>query len=249
MTTLERPATPDGLFLWVMHRFASLFDQHAILKGGMALRLLDSPRSTTDIDYVFVPYDSKLPVKVLIEEALAELEDATVEISMHSKMLRARVQVDAAQIQIEISVARRCAAIPMATGNFARSLEQPSQVVAVMDFGIALADKIAAWNERRLIRDLYDVYFLVGRLGARLDLERLDERFEKIESRLPKLRNRKSMTRLELAEELKGCLRSLTQENVENELRPLLPPAELAGLALRIRASLSKIVEELDSHG
>ncbi len=249
MTTLKRPATPDGLFLWVMHRFASLFDQHAILKGGMALRLLDSPRSTTDIDYVFVPYDSKLPVKALIEEALAELEDATVEISIHSKMLRARVQVDGAPIQIEISVARRCPAIPMATGNFARSLQQPSQVVSVMDFDTALADKIAAWNERRLIRDLYDAYFLVGRLGSRLDLERLDERFEKIESRLPKFRNLKSMTRTELAQELNVCMSSLTQQNVEDELRPLLPSDELAGLALRIRASLSKIVEELESNG
>ncbi|MGB3562731.1 MAG: nucleotidyl transferase AbiEii/AbiGii toxin family protein [Thermoanaerobaculia bacterium] len=249
MTTLERPATPDGLFLWVMHRFASLFDQHAILRGGMALRLLDSPRSTTDIDYVFVPYTSKREVKDLIEEAMAGLVDASVEISLHSKMIRARVRVDDAQIQIEINVATQCPAIPMATGNFARSLGKPSQVVAVMHFDTALAEKVAAWNERRLIRDLYDCYFLVGRLGTQLDLERLDQRLSKIESRVPSLRNRKQMTRRQLAKELKEGLDSLEQEKVEDELRPLFPPEELPGLALRIRASLSRIVEELEDEG
>jgi hypothetical protein len=247
MTTLERPATPDRLFLWVMHRFAARFDQHAILKGGMALRLLDSPRSTTDIDYVFVPYASKRQVKGLVEEALADLEDATVDLAIHSKMLRARVRLDEAQIQIEINVAMRCSSTPMATGNFARSLGQPSQVVAVMGFDTALAEKVAAWNERRLMRDLYDCYFLVGRLGARLDLERLDERLARIESRLPKLRKRGAMTRGDLVAELKAYLSSLTQEGVEAELRPLLPPDELPGLAARIRASLSRIVEEVEA--
>jgi len=38
---LDRPATRDGLFLWVMHRFAEIFENHAVLKGGMALRLVD----------------------------------------------------------------------------------------------------------------------------------------------------------------------------------------------------------------
>ena len=48
--------TRDELFVQIMHRFAEAFEDHAIIKGGMALRLLDSPRATTDIDYVFVPY-------------------------------------------------------------------------------------------------------------------------------------------------------------------------------------------------
>ncbi len=77
MTTLPRPATPDGLFLWVMHRFAEVFEDHAIIKGGMALRLMDCPRSTTDIDYVFVPYRSKNDVRARIESVLAEIPFTT----------------------------------------------------------------------------------------------------------------------------------------------------------------------------
>jgi len=228
-----------------MHRFASVFNQHAILKGGMALRLLDSPRSTTDIDYVFVPYASKRELRGQVEKALAGLEDARVEIALHSKMLRARLQVDDAQIQIEINIAMQCPAIAMATGNFARSLGQPSQVVAVMGFDFALAEKLAAWNERRLLRDLYDCYFLHSRLGARVDVERLDERLAKVESRLPKLRNLKRMTRRKLAHQLEECVDSVVQQDVDDELRPLLPPEDLAGLALRIRATVSRIIDGL----
>jgi len=245
VTTLRRPATPEGLFLWVMHSFASRFDQHAILKGGMALRLLASPRSTTDIDYVFVPYASKRDVSSEVEAVLRELDDARVDITLHSKMLRATVQVDAARIQVEINVAMSCAAVPMATGDFARAHGQPSQVVAVMHFDTALAEKLAAWNERRLVRDLYDCHFLVHRLGARLDLQTLERRLSRIDSRLPELRKRKRMTPGELAEELRSRLTSLTKESVEAEIGALLPPEELAGLAPRIRVSVSRLIDEL----
>ncbi len=246
MTTLPRPATTADLFLWVMHRFASKFDQHAVLKGGMALKLLDSPRSTTDIDYVFVPYASKNDVLSEIEAVFEELEDATVDVALHSKMLRVRLQVDDARIQIEVNVAERCPAIPMATGNFAREQGQPSQIVSMMHFDTALAEKLAAWNERRLMRDLYDCYFLVQRLGARIDLERLDQRLSKVDSRLPTLRKKRQMTRGELARELERLTESLEPERLDEELGPLLPTEELAGLAPRLRVTVSKIVEWLE---
>jgi len=54
---LQRPATAQGLFVWVLHRFAEVFEEHAVVKGGIALALHDCPRSTTDIDYVFMPYE------------------------------------------------------------------------------------------------------------------------------------------------------------------------------------------------
>ena len=247
MSALARPATTDGLVVWVMHRFAALFDRHAVLKGGMSLRLLDSPRSTTDIDYVFVPYRSKREVRRLIEEVLGELEDASYEIDLHSKMLRARLRVDEAEIQIEVNVALECPTVAMATGGFARSQGQPSQVVAIMEPSRALSEKLAAWNERRLLRDLYDCYFLSSRLGARLDPDRLDDRLSKIESRNPRLRRTKSMSRRELARELSEAALALDQENVDAELLAVLPPEELAGLALRLRASIAKIAEQLAS--
>lgn len=53
---------------------------------------------------------------------------------------------------------------------------QPSRIVRVMALDYALAHKLAAWNERRLLRDLYDGYFLAGRLGETPVREVLDQR-------------------------------------------------------------------------
>ena len=43
----------------VLDLFAQKFDKRAILRGGMVLRILGSPRFTNDLDYLFVPYESK----------------------------------------------------------------------------------------------------------------------------------------------------------------------------------------------
>ena len=76
---IVRPASAERLFLWVVHRFSELFGAQAILKGGMALRLLDCPRSTTDLDYIFVPFESKRDIESELRAALgdrAPFEDA-----------------------------------------------------------------------------------------------------------------------------------------------------------------------------
>jgi predicted nucleotidyltransferase component of viral defense system len=245
MTLLPRPATADGLFLWVMHRFAEQFEHHAILKGGMALRLVDSPRSTTDIDYVFVPYASRKDVRARIEAVLAEIDGARIAVALHSRMMRIELRVDDAAIQIEVNVLPDCPSTPMATGGFARAQGQPSRIVRIMTLDCALAHKIAAWNERRLMRDLFDCYFLVARLGTQPDLAILDARLARIESRHPALRRRTTMTRSELAAELEVAARDLTQPALESELGPVLPPEELAGLSHRLRAAMTRLAETL----
>lgn len=246
---LQRPATPDGLFLWVMHRFAEAFEDHAVLKGGMALRLFDCPRSTTDIDYVFVPFRSKKDVRGLIEEILGEIEGAEVELAAHSKMLRAAIRVDAAAIQIEVNVATDCPSMPVPTAGFALAQGQPSRIVRVMELGYALAHKLAAWNERRLLRDLYDCYFLAGRLGETPDLEVLERRLSKVESGLPRLKKRKQMTLVELASELRTAVDSLTESALGDELAPILPVDELVSLAPRMRPAIVRIAELLEGSG
>jgi predicted nucleotidyltransferase component of viral defense system len=245
-TPLDRPATADGLFLWVMHRFAEVFADHAILKGGMAMRLFDSPRSTTDIDYVFVPYASKTDVRAQIESVLREIDDAEVKVALHSKMLRAELRVDGASIQVEVNVAMNCNGIAMSTAGFARQLGQPPRVVRIMSPDWALAHKLAAWSERRLVRDLYDCYFFAARLQQEPAGEVLDDRLAHVESRIPTQSRRKTMTRAELAGELREVTSSLSQERVAAELGGVLPAEELAGLALRIRAAVVKIAEWLE---
>ena len=243
---LPRPASPDGLFLWVMHRFAEAFEDHAILKGGIALRLFECPRSTTDIDYVFVPFRSKKDVRGRIEEILGEIEGAEVAVAVHSKMLRASIRVDSAAIQIEVNVDTECPAMPVPTGGFAIAQGQPSRIVRVMTLDCALAHKLAAWNERRLLRDLYDCYFLAGRLGEKPDVDVLDQRLARVESRLPRLKKRKQMTRAELASELRSAADSLTESALREELGPILPAEELVALVPRMRSVIVRIAELLE---
>ncbi|MBK8979847.1 MAG: nucleotidyl transferase AbiEii/AbiGii toxin family protein [Planctomycetes bacterium] len=148
---LDRPAIPDGLCLWVMHRFVEAFEEHALLKGSMALCLLDCPRSTNDLDYVFVPYRSTTAIRATIEAVLAELPDAEVTVALHSKMLRATVAVDTAEIQIVASVSENCASTPLPTGGFAQSLGQPSRTVRVIALGrggARAAVRAVRWSAR-----------------------------------------------------------------------------------------------------
>ena len=238
---LKRPATQDGLFLWVMHRFSEVFEEHAVIKGGMALKLLDSQRHTMDIDYVFVPFSSKKRIAEQIDAVLHEIDGAEITLELHSQMMCAELRVDDAAILIEANVATECKAIPMATGNFARSVGHPSQVVRVMNPAHALAHKIAAWNERRLLRDLYDCYFLISHAGVLPHLETLDLRLSKVKSRLPRLKKRRSMSRSQLIFELRQTTSGLTDQDLESELAGLLPSEEFPGLALRIRAVVERI--------
>ena len=244
---LDRPATRDGLFLWIMHRFAEVFEEHAVIKGGMSLSLLDCPRRTMDIDYVFVPFESKKEIVDRVFEVLREIDGASVDIDLHSKMLRADFRVDDVAIQIEANVALQCETIPMATGGFAQSVGQPSQVVRIMSPSTALSHKLAAWNERRLLRDLYDCYYLAARAGASPDPSVVDQRLSKIDSRLPMLKGTHRMSCSQLAGALREATDSLTDADLEKELAGLLPAEELAGLSIRIRTAVTGLADVIES--
>jgi hypothetical protein len=242
---LKRPASEQGLFVWVLHRFAEAFEEHAVLKGGIALALHDCPRATNDIDYVFVPFDSKRTIVERVEQVLREIEGAQVTLDLHSKMVRIELRVDAAAIQIEANVERACPSIAVATSGLALAQGEPSRLVRVMSLDHALAHKLAAWNERRLLRDLYDVYFLVARLDIRPDLDALRARLARIDSRLPTLRKRKSMTLADFVAALESAAAELDDSRLRNELAPVLPPNELEGLIPRLRGGVTKLVEWL----
>ncbi len=246
---LNRPATREGLFLWIMHRFAEVFEDQAVLKGGMALRLMDSRRQTVDIDYVFVPFKSKKEIADAVRRILQEIDGAVADVKLHSKMLRAELRVDDTAVVIEVNVAESCPSIPMSTAGLARSSGHPARVVRIMSPSVALAHKLAAWNERRLLRDLYDCMFLSARVGATPDGDVLDARLSKIESRLPGMSGRRKMSRAELAAALREAVAELSDSEGERGLSGIVPPEELPGLALRIRASIVKLADHLEGQG
>jgi len=242
---IHRPATQDDLFLWVMHSLTDVFADKVILKGGMALRLLGSPRATNDVDFVFCPFDSKKDIHEGLAQALALLDGAEIQIKTHSKMIRASVRLDGTAIQVEATVTKECASIAMSTASLAQQLGQVPRVIRVVDSGVALANKLAAWNERRLLRDLYDCFLFTEQFEVQPDFDVLDARLRKVESRLPRLKKVKRISRADLAEQLRLAVDELSASTIQTELGPILPPAEIPGLELRLPAAVRRLARLL----
>jgi hypothetical protein len=132
----------------------------------------------------------------------------------------------------------------VASASLSNPQGEISRIVNIMDPDAALAHKLAAWNERRLLRDLYDAYFLFSRVGATPSRTILLERLGKVHSRLPSMRKRTMMSLEDFLAEFDLSLRELTDARMRREMDGFIDTVELTGLALRVRVSLSKL-----SHG
>lgn len=234
----------EDLMAWIMNQLAAKLPGHAILKGGMLLRLLDSPRSTNDLDYVFIPYKSKKDVLPLIEKALLELEGVNISATFNSKALRIIVTHGKYSVQVEANTAENCPSEEMSTSALAQKAGLLPRIIRVMRYDVALAHKLAAWNERDLVRDLYDTYFLHSHLRIVPDEATLKARLEKINPAKNKP-PAKSMTRAEFLGKLEARAEALTQDEVEEELRPILAAEDLAGLALRIKTGVFRLTQKM----
>ncbi len=235
--------TVDGLMIFLINTFSEKFPQSAILKGGMCLRLLDCPRMTNDIDYVFIPYSSKKDILKSVLAVLDEVTGLTYEYSMNSKCLRIRVQYGELTTQIEANVAKECSSTSVSTVGLARQFGLLGRIVQMMSYDVAMANKLAAWNERLLIRDLYDLYFYYAMVQAMPNLNILEKRLQKVAS-TPRNKNPKKMTLEQLVSKLCDRLSSLSAEDML-ELADYLPAAEIPGLETKMRAQLLKLCDAL----
>jgi predicted nucleotidyltransferase component of viral defense system len=230
--------------IFLINTFAEAFPQSAILKGGMCLRLLDCPRLTNDIDYVFIPFRSKKDILEGVTSVLDGIEGLTYEYSMNSKCLRIRIQYGDLSTQIEANVAEEYAATSVSTASISRQLGTLGRVVQVSSYDVSMANKLAAWNERDLVRDLYDLYFLYTMVKAKPDMVVLEKRLQKVAS-TPRNRNPRRMTLDQLLAKLRARLATLSDSDISLELSDYLPNDELQGLAVKIRAQLLQFCDSL----
>lgn len=242
MTEHERR---ESLMVSIMNRLADRFGNHAVLKGGMALRLLDCPRATNDLDYVFIPYSSKKEIKDEVLDALRSIPGSTVTSSMNSKCLRCIVTLERESVQVEAQVDESCKSQETSTAGLARAHAQQGRIVRIMALDVALAHKIAAWLERELMRDLYDILFLWQVAGAKPDLDTLAQRLQRVERRVAGKSRKSRLSFVELAEALDAAASQVTDANVKEELRDYLGPEELAGLAQRFAIVMRRLGEWL----
>ncbi len=176
---------------------------------------------------------------------LSELPDAEVKKSIHSTSGRFLITQGQTQLQVEFNVSPDVPSEPLTTELLAKKAKVLPQVIRVMSKEVALAHKMAAWNERRLARDLYDIYYWHAHVGVLPDMAILTSRLEQIQSRLQKLKNRKRMSLEEFQSELRNEIQSLDEKKFSAQLRPLLPPQRLEGLVPVLKSKLSELTSLL----
>lgn len=232
----------EKLMARVIDIFAQTFDKKAVLRGGMVLRLLGAPRCTNDLDYLFVPYRSKKDIVDGILDCLKQIEGAQVSYSMNSKCLRVVVATDEATIQVEAKVAMQTLASPITTRNISAQYGLPSRIINIVELSVALANKLAAWNERRLIRDIYDICFYL-QMNISPDEKTLLQRLKKpIYSRLVGKNDHFTGSSLtEFYTFLRQKCADLNADDIRAELSGYLPSDEIDGLDLLFRAALTKL--------
>lgn len=241
---MERFESTEALLAWIVDFFADRFGNSAILKGGMSLRLMHSPRYTNDVDYIFVPFDSKKDVKSLVEGTLSQVDGLKFESTLNSKALRIVVDFGGQSAQIEINTEQECPSIPMSSSLLTTPYGHPARIVRIMEPGVSFAHKIAAWNEWELMRDLYDVYQYESLFGAAPRMDILLLRLEKTRS----YKNVVAAQSLEgLVNKMRQAARNMTEDSFE-ELTPLLDAAELAGLSFRMRPAIVALCDKLEKN-
>lgn len=216
------------------------FGNRAVLRGGMALRILGSPRFTNDIDMLFIPYKSKKDIVPEIIECLRAMPDCEMSHSLNSKCLRIVLTSGDTSIQVEAKAAMQAETAIASTRLIARPLNLPPRMLHVADHSVALANKMAAWNERRLIRDLYDICFFL-QMNIRPDIKTLESRLKKpAYSKMVKSKDHfKGNTIAEFFELLQKYAAQLSDEEITTALSDYLPPEETVGLAMQFRVTLN----------
>jgi len=241
----SQTATTTHLMLWLIHRLAQEFQEHALLKGGMQLAMLSSHRETNDLDYTFVPFKSKKEVVAKIDQILSELAGAIITKSFHSTSGRYEIIFNKTNLQLEFNVSQDTPSTTVSTKLLAEKLGELPQVIRAMSYDVALSHKIAAWNERRLIRDLYDIYYWYRIVGIKPNRKVLTDRLTKFNSRLPRLRRIKSMTLEVLIKNLETELSAIKEKDYYEQLSQLFEKKDLEGTFSLFKSTLRELIVHL----
>jgi len=233
----------EALMVRLINLLAASFPAQAILKGGMELRLLNCPRYTNDLDYVFVPFSSKNDIAAPVLGVLGKQEDLKIAHTMHSTCMRVIVSAGKVRVQIELNVASECKTQELTTADLARTHHLQGRIIRGMSLDVALAHKLAAWLERGLMRDLYDVYFMREMLGIAPDLKTLRESLGRIRYQRQEKKGPKTMKLPQFAAILRETAAGIGPAALREELQDLLDAEELPGLDLKIRKALLNIAE------
>ncbi len=230
------------LLAQIIDLFAQRFDRNAVLCGGMVLRILGSPRLTNDLDYAFIPFKSKKDIVDDIVDCLKQIPGSEIRHSMNSKCLRVIITVAETSVQVEAKTAMKIATSTTTTRLLSPLFNLPARTIKVLDLSVAMANKMAAWNERRLIRDIYDIWFFC-RMNIRPDKDTLKKRLLKSEysGLVKKSAYFKGSSTDDFFDFIRNQCASLTDSDIEKELGDYLPANEITGLSNMFRAAFATL--------
>lgn len=237
----------EKLLVSLLNLLAERLKDRLILKGGMLLRLLECPRYTKDLDFCFLSKESK---KILMKEVVSALYGESnwkvtrQDLNSRGIFIDVLDRVSQAEATLEISVipSTHLPPEPVSTAKVAELYSLSGRVVRVMAPAEAFSNKIAACLERSVGRDLYDLSLFEPM--TTFDVSTLEDRFSRLEIDRSKP---KKITWDEAAALLQKRLDAFTEERLRAEVFPLIPRDHQPGLLLIIRASVSRIIQRINS--
>ncbi len=233
----------EKLLAKILGAISERFKNKLVLKGGILLRLLNSPRSTQDLDYCWVRTEKRALLARELSAVLEELPDVRIrDVQANSRGVFLTIQQAEVIAKIEVTIVSgfHRPPKPISTAPLTGKFGLRARVIAAMDPSEALAHKIAACLERDLARDMFDLTQLEP--ITELDRATLEDRISRLEIGRAKPRK---LTLAAAAELLESRAVRMTFKRVSDELQGVIPDAHLPGLDLLIRATVSRIAERI----
>lgn len=235
----------EKLLVTLLNHLAERLKDRLVLKGGMLLRLLDSPRSTQDLDFILLSKESK---KILVQEIVSILEEMSfIEITRQSVNSRGifldvqdRENRTKAKLELSVGPTTHLPPQPVSTAKISSLYSLSGRVVRLMATSEAFSNKIAACLERSVGRDLYDLSLFEPL--TTFDKPTLEDRLSRLEI------NRTKPRRIAIEDAavlLRKRLEDFSEERLQDEVFPLLPPEYQPGLMMLIRATVARIIQRL----
>lgn len=230
------------LMMVIMQLFSEKFKAQAVLRGGMALYLLNSKRFTNDLDYAFIPYKSKNEIVSPILQVLKKIENLVIAHTLNSQCLRISVDHKGIRSQIEIKTYQSIPSLAV-TSNAIENPNNPHFIVRIASLEWSLSNKLAAWWERRLARDLYDIYFIFALLNVKPDISVLKKRLLKISYSKNIKKQAASLTLDQFSILARNEIDLLAEQAFLNEMRDYFNKQELVGVFLKVKLAMNQICE------
>lgn len=235
----------EELLARIIGQLADTFKNKLILKGGMLLRLLNSPRGTQDIDYCWIRTKKRGLFAQEIQSTLEKMEGIQmIDTQANSRgiflTLRDEPSKTIAKIEVTVIAALHRPPQTMSTAPITNRYALKTQIISVMDLSEAFSHKIAAALERDLIRDLYDLVQLEPLTS--FDTPTLLDRFQQLEIGRAKPQK---INPAKAAELLQERLNEITEKKIVQELSGTVPENQFPGLDLVIRSCVARIIRQV----